>query len=80
VPSFPVVRGRTVFDALDEDAGLLVAVVALDGGLAVDHAVVVVHFDAVTVGGKNDCLTLQFVVLRKSDFGISLHSSLYFNS
>ncbi len=74
MPSFPVVCGRTVFDALDEDAGLLVAVVALDGGLAVDQAVVVVDFDAVTVGGKNDCLTLQFVALRKSDFGISFYN------
>ena len=65
MPSFPDVRGRTVFDSLNEDAGLLVAVVALDGGLAVDHSVVVVHFHAIPVGGKNDGLTLQFVVLWK---------------
>ena len=65
MPSFPYVRGWTVFDSLNEDAGLLVAVVALDGGLAVDHAVVVIHLHAIPVGGKNDCLTLQFVVLGK---------------
>ena len=66
MPSFPDVSGRTVFDSLDEDAGLFVAVVPLDGGLAVDHAIVVVHFHAIPVGGKNDCLPLQFVVLWKS--------------
>ncbi len=66
VSSLPDVSGRTVLDSLNEDASFLVAIVPLDGGLAVDHAVVVVHFHAIPVGGKNDGLALKFVVLQKT--------------
>jgi hypothetical protein len=42
VSGFPDVGGLAVLDALHEVADLAVAVVALDAGLAVDNAVLVV--------------------------------------
>ena len=54
-----------MLDSFVKDTDLPVPVAALDGGLAVGQAIVVVDLYAVTIGGKDCGLTLQFVVLKK---------------
>ena len=56
-----------MLDSFVKDTDLPVAVAALDGGLAVGQAIVVIDLNAVTIGGKNCGLTLQFVILKKTD-------------
>ena len=54
-----------MLDSFVKDTDLPVPVAALDGGLAVGQAIVVVDLYAVTIGGKDCGLALQFVVLKK---------------